>query len=80
MARMTSRIGLGTLGLLMGLGAPRMAAQAYCEGTPLRNEIEARAGASLAEATAACALAIAERHGGGPVDAKIQAHVAMARN
>jgi len=59
---------------------PGMAAQAYCEGTPLRNEIEARAGASLAEATAACALAIAERHGGGPVDAKIQAHVAMARN
>jgi SAM-dependent methyltransferase len=59
----------------------RVAAQAYCEGTPLRNEIEARTGASLAEATAACTAAIAERHGGaGPVDAKIQAHIVMARN
>jgi SAM-dependent methyltransferase len=57
----------------------RQAAQAYCEGTPLRNEIEVRSGASLAAATAACAAAIAERHGAGPVDAKIQAHVVTVR-
>ena len=31
------------------------AALAYCQGTPLRNEIKSRAGPSLAEATAACA-------------------------
>jgi ubiquinone/menaquinone biosynthesis C-methylase UbiE len=48
---------------------------AYCQGTPLRNEIEARSGASLAEATSACAAAIAERFGDGPVDGKIQAHI-----
>jgi len=53
------------------------AALAYCQGTPLRNEIEARAGATLAEATAACEAAIARRFGAGPVDAKIQAHVVL---
>jgi SAM-dependent methyltransferase len=53
----------------------RVAAVAYCEGTLLRGEIETRTGASLAEATSACAAAIAERFGEGEVDAKIQAHV-----
>jgi ubiquinone/menaquinone biosynthesis C-methylase UbiE len=57
----------------------RLAAQAYCEGTPLRNEIEARPGAGLADATTACAAAIATRHGAAPVDAKIQAHIVSAR-
>ena len=38
---------------------------------------EARTGASLTEATAACEAAIARRFGAGPVDGKIQAHVAM---
>ncbi|MDE2299110.1 MAG: methyltransferase domain-containing protein [Burkholderiales bacterium] len=53
----------------------RLAAIAYCQGTPLRSEIEARAGVGLAEATAVCAAALAERYGEGPVDAKIQAHI-----
>ena len=53
------------------------AARAYCQGTPLRNEIEARSGATLAEATAACEAAIARRFGKGPVDGKIQAHVVV---
>jgi len=55
--------------------SPHAAALAYCQGTPLRNEIEARTGATLAEATAACEAAIARRFGSGPVDGKIQAHV-----
>jgi SAM-dependent methyltransferase len=54
-------------------------AVAYCQGTPLRNEIEARSGASLAEATAVCAAAIAERFGDGPVDGKIQAHIVVVQ-
>jgi SAM-dependent methyltransferase len=60
----------------------REAAIAYCQGTPLRNEIEARsgaAGAGLVEATAVCAAAIAKRFGAGAVDAKIQAHVVIAQ-
>lgn len=53
----------------------RVPALAYCEGTPLRNEIVARSGASLADATSACLAAIAQRFGDGPVDGKIQAHI-----
>jgi hypothetical protein len=50
---------------------------AYCEGTPLRNEIEARGG-NLQQATEHAAEAIAKRHGAGAVTAKIQAHVITA--
>ena len=60
----------------------REPAIAYCQGTPLRNEIEARAkapGADLAAATSACAAAIAERFGSSGIDAKIQAHIVVAR-
>ena len=57
----------------------RVPAIAYCQGTPLRNEIEARSDAAMAEATSACARAIAERFGAGPVDGKIQAHIVIAQ-
>ena len=50
-------------------------AMAYCQGTPLRNEILARQGSSLTEATAAAAKAIAARFGSGAVNGKIQARV-----
>jgi SAM-dependent methyltransferase len=53
----------------------RVPARAYCEGTPLRNEIEARDASRLAEATGVAAQAIAQRFGSGAVDGKIQAHV-----
>jgi SAM-dependent methyltransferase len=55
----------------------RIAAVAYCQGTPLRNEIEARNASRLGEATDAAAQAIARRFGAGAVDGKIQAHVVM---
>ena len=53
----------------------RIPAIAFCEGTPLRNEIEARDAARLGKATDTAAEAIARRFGRGAVDAKIQAHV-----
>jgi SAM-dependent methyltransferase len=53
----------------------RIPAIAYCQGTPLRTEIEARGAARLGEATDVGAKAIAERFGSGAVDGKIQAHV-----
>ena len=53
----------------------RIPAIAYCQGTPLRTEIEARNTAGLAEATDVAAEAIARRFGRGAVDGKIQAHV-----
>jgi SAM-dependent methyltransferase len=53
----------------------RVPAIAYCQGTPLRNEIEARKVSLLGEATDIAAEAIAQRFGRGAVDAKIQAHI-----
>ena len=55
--------------------SPRIPALAYCQGTPLRSEIEARDKTRLAEATDIAAAAIARRFGSGAVDSKIQAHV-----
>jgi SAM-dependent methyltransferase len=55
--------------------SPQIPAIAYCQGTPLRNEIEARDKSRLGEATDIAAEAIAQRFGPGPVDGKIQAHV-----
>ena len=48
---------------------------AYCQGTPLRNEIEARAADRLDAATAHAADALCRRFGIGAVDGLIQAHV-----
>ena len=56
----------------------RDAATAYCQGTPLRNEIEARDASLLQIATGRASQAIANRHGEGPVAGKIQAHVIVA--
>ena len=56
----------------------RDAATAYCQGTPLRNEIEARDASLLQIATDRASQAIASRHGEGPVAGKIQAHVIVA--
>jgi len=58
--------------------APDIPAIAYCQGTPLRNEIEAREGAGLDEATDAATAAIAARFGSGPVEGRIRAHVLVA--
>jgi ubiquinone/menaquinone biosynthesis C-methylase UbiE len=58
--------------------SPRHPAVAYCQGTPLRNEIEARDAGKLEAATSHAASAIASRHGNGEVAAKIQAHVIVA--
>jgi ubiquinone/menaquinone biosynthesis C-methylase UbiE len=58
--------------------SPRIPALAYCHGTVLRSEIEARAPGKLDVATDCAASAIADRHGDGEIAAKIQAHVIMA--
>jgi len=55
--------------------SPQIPAVAYCHGTPLRNEIEARAPSRLSAITEVAAAALASRFGPGAVDGKIQAHV-----
>jgi ubiquinone/menaquinone biosynthesis C-methylase UbiE len=50
----------------------------FCQGTPLRNEIEARDSTRLNEATETAARAVQSRFGTGPIEGKIQAHVITA--
>jgi SAM-dependent methyltransferase len=52
---------------------------AFCQGTPLRNEIEARDPARLEEATDAAARLIADRFGATNIDGAMRAHVVTAR-
>ena len=57
---------------------PRLPAVAYCQGTPLRAELEARAPQDLEAITALCAEDLEAEFGPGPVSGKIQGHVAVA--
>jgi len=58
--------------------SPRHPAIAYCQGTPMRNEIEARDASLLEMVTDRAAEAVAARFGSGAVSSKIQGHVATA--
>ena len=73
-----SRVAVDTRAEQSRAPSPRLPAVAYCQGTLLRNEIEAREAGKLAAATDYAESAIAERHGSGAVAARIQAHVIMA--
>lgn len=57
---------------------PDIPAIAYCQGTPLRNEIEARDAARLAEATEAATAAIRDRFGDQDLDSLVRGHVITA--
>ncbi len=67
-----------TLVLRSRAASAREAAIAYCEGTPLRGEIEARGAPGLAAATDAAESAIARRFGAGAIDAKMGARIVTA--
>jgi hypothetical protein len=54
------------------------AATAYCQGTPLRGEIESRDQALLESATKWAADALADRFGTGPIEGRIRALVVSA--
>jgi ubiquinone/menaquinone biosynthesis C-methylase UbiE len=58
--------------------SPREPAIAYCQGTPLRGEIEARGAPGLQAATEICLDALTRRFGNGAVDGKIRALVISA--
>lgn len=55
--------------------SPRIAALAYCEGTPVRGEIEARDPKGLERATHAAEALLARRFGDGPIEGRIEALV-----
>ncbi len=57
---------------------PRHAAVAYCQGTPLRNEIEVRDASRLEEATNQATDALAHRFGKDAIEGRIRAFVVTA--
>jgi ubiquinone/menaquinone biosynthesis C-methylase UbiE len=67
-----------TLDAVSGARSPRDAAIAYCQGTPLRNEIEGRDPSRLEEATHEAAEALARRFGPGLIEGRTRAHVVTA--
>jgi ubiquinone/menaquinone biosynthesis C-methylase UbiE len=68
---------LSTVSVQSRASSFRNPAIGYCQGSPLRNEIEAYDASRLEEATAFAAEAIARRFGRGEVAGKIQAHVIL---
>jgi ubiquinone/menaquinone biosynthesis C-methylase UbiE len=59
--------------------SPRDVAVAYCQGTPLRTEIEARDASGLENATKHATEALARRFGDGAIDGRIRAFAVIAR-
>jgi SAM-dependent methyltransferase len=58
-----------------GASSPHDVAIAYCQGTPLKNEIDARDPSRVEEATQKAAKALAQRFGSGPIEGRIRAQV-----
>lgn len=73
-----SRVTIETRAEQSRAASARIPAVAYCQGTVLRNEIEARAPGRLEAATDEAESAIAARHGSGEVAAGISAHIILA--
>jgi ubiquinone/menaquinone biosynthesis C-methylase UbiE len=72
-------IAIDTLGAVSRAASPRDAAIGYCQGTPLRSEIEARAAGRLEEATDVVAEALAARFGAGAIEGRTSAILIIAR-
>lgn len=75
----TSSPQIETVGARSRAASAHVPAFAYCQGTPLRNEIEARGASRLAEATEVAAGAVAQQFGSDGVNGRIQAHVVTIR-
>jgi ubiquinone/menaquinone biosynthesis C-methylase UbiE len=73
-----SSVSVVTVDAVSAAPSARHVAIAYCQGTPLRNEIEARDASRLEHVTDVSERAIAERFGEGPVSARICGHVFQA--
>ncbi len=73
------RVEIETIAMTSVAASARDAAKAYCQGTPLRAEIELRGPGRLEEITDRAAAAIAAACGDGAVSGRIQGHVVSAR-
>ncbi|AWI57683.1 class I SAM-dependent methyltransferase [Sinorhizobium fredii] len=72
-------ITLETLDKKNGPMSARDVATAFCQGTPVRNEIEERDGSALAAVTEAVAATLTKRFGSGTIERPIRAQVATAQ-
>ena len=68
-----------TITLRSRAASARDAALGFCQGSPLRNEIEERRPGGVEAATEFAEAAIVGRFGHGPVDARMQAHIVTIR-
>lgn len=66
---------IDTVALRSRASSPHIVAMAFCQGTPMRNEIEARDPAALQRATDFCAAALERKFGRTDLEGRIQAHV-----
>jgi SAM-dependent methyltransferase len=66
---------IATLTTYSQTASARIAATAYCQGTPLRTQIEARDASKLEQATDLAEAALIRRFGNGVIKGKIQARV-----
>jgi ubiquinone/menaquinone biosynthesis C-methylase UbiE len=73
-----SQVSITTLEETSSAPSPHHPAIAYCQGTPLRNEIESRDARLLSHVTDRATEAIATRFGNGPVSGKIRARIVEA--
>jgi hypothetical protein len=73
-----SRVSIDAVGETSKSPSAHDAAAAYCQGTPLRNEIEARDASGLERATNHAAAALADRFGSGAIEGRIRALVVTA--
>ena len=71
-------VGIDAVDRVSRASSPRHPALAYCQGTPLRNEIEARDKSRLDETTDKSADALARRFGSGAIEGRIRAFVITA--
>jgi ubiquinone/menaquinone biosynthesis C-methylase UbiE len=73
-----AKISVDTVNEISKASSPSVPAIAYCQGTPLKNEIEAQDASRLEEATKHAAEALALRFGRGPIEGRIRAFVITA--
>ena len=71
-------ISIETVDFISKAKSARDVAIAYCQGTPLRNEIVARDTSRLEEATNVAEAALTKRFGSGAIEGLIRAHVISA--
>ena len=72
-----AEVRLDTISKVGRAASAREAAIGLCQGTPLRNELEARG--SIEAATAVATEALSAAFGSGPIEAPMSAHVVTAR-